>query len=115
MTTMERVARNVRVISKARGITMRELSSRMGYKNEQTLYARLSGHAKVSVEELEEFANQLDVTPSMLLAEDVLRGRGSNSQPTDSDTEDLSSPDDGFLSEKWETVTSTFADSSVAA
>jgi transcriptional regulator with XRE-family HTH domain len=69
MKTVERVATNVRTIARNRGLTMKELSKRMGYRNEQILYTRLSGDSKMSVDELERAAEILDVAAEVLLSD----------------------------------------------
>jgi len=69
MSTSKRVGTNVRTIARARGITIKELSKRMGYKNEQVLYTRLSGESKLSVDELEKLAEVLDTEAATLLSD----------------------------------------------
>lgn len=69
MTTTERVAVNIRTIARGRGISMKNLAALMGWKNVQVLYTRLSGESKMSVDELDKFAEHLSTTPERLLSD----------------------------------------------
>lgn len=69
MSTTEKIGANVRVIARARGLSLRAVSKAMGFNNEQVLYTRLSGVSRMSVTELERLADILSVSVVTLLSD----------------------------------------------
>lgn len=68
MSSTERVAANVRTIARARGIKLKDLAGRLGM-SEPVFYKRLKGDSRLTVEELEAIAENLNTTAGTLLAD----------------------------------------------
>ncbi len=69
VSASQRVGKNVKTVARARGISIRALSAAMGYKSEQVLHTRLSGVSKLSVDELDQLADILEVPVAVLLSD----------------------------------------------
>lgn len=78
MSTNQRIGTNVRIIAKARGMSLRAIAKAMKFNNEQVLFTRLSGKSKITAEEVARLAQILEVEVAVLFSDpDDLVGRTS--------------------------------------
>ncbi|MFC8704064.1 helix-turn-helix domain-containing protein [Streptomyces anulatus] len=70
MTSVERVAANVKLLRTRRGWTQIELAAEMGHKFSQVVATTEGGKRRITVDDLVDFANAFGVTPEQMMSDD---------------------------------------------